>query len=81
MRLIRCGFPVFLSKKVVHPAGLEPTTYCSGGSRSIQMSYGCILSGVNLFAGKPWRTRWGASLRRDGIMPPVPVSLAGNDIR
>ena len=28
-------------KKVVHPAGLEPTTYCSGGSRSIQMSYGC----------------------------------------
>ena len=30
-------------KKVVHPAGLEPTTYCSGGSRSIQMSYGCTV--------------------------------------
>ena len=27
----------------MHPAGLEPTTYCSGGSRSIQMSYGCIV--------------------------------------
>jgi len=23
----------FEQKKVVHPAGLEPTTYCSGGSR------------------------------------------------
>ncbi len=29
-----------LHKKVVRPAGFEPTTYCSGGSRSIQMSYG-----------------------------------------
>ena len=37
------GGMLVLSKKVVHPAGLEPTTYCSGGSRSIQMSYGCTV--------------------------------------
>ena len=27
------GQPRNQGKKVVHPAGLEPTTYCSGGSR------------------------------------------------
>ena len=31
----------YKGKKMVHPAGFEPTTSCSGGKRSIQLSYGC----------------------------------------
>ena len=32
------------TKKMVHSTGFEPTTYCSGGNRSIQLSYECIQS-------------------------------------
>ena len=27
---------------MAHPAGLEPTALCSGGIRSIRVSYGCV---------------------------------------
>ncbi len=34
------GFPPLFA--LAHPAGLEPTALCSGGIRSIRVSYGCM---------------------------------------
>ena len=31
---------------MVHPARFELTTFCSGGRRSIQLSYGCIFKHI-----------------------------------
>lgn len=69
------------TQKVVHPAGLEPTTYCSGGSRSIQMSYGCILSGVIFTCRKAPAHAEDRFFRLVGVTPFLPASQTGNDIR
>ena len=38
--------PLYLLKKLVHPARFERATSAFGGQRSIQLSYGCGMVGM-----------------------------------
>ena len=43
-----CPLPDLARGSVVHPAGIEPTTFGVGGRHSIQLRYGCVM-----FGGRP----------------------------
>ena len=42
-------------KKMVHSAGVEPTTFAVGGQHSIQLRYGCITN--NIIAQKSFNVK------------------------
>ena len=49
--------PAFLTKKMARPAGIEPTTFWSVGKRSIQLSYGRIISPRRITSVPVYNTR------------------------